>query len=85
MKEFCYTIKDPVGIHARPAGMLARMADRFESSVTIRKDDTAVELGKLIAVMKLGVSCGDTVTVTVSGSDEKAAADSIKAFFEQAL
>lgn len=51
----------------------------------LRKDDTAVELGKLIAVMKLGVSCGDTVTVTVSGSDEEAAADSIKAFFEQAL
>ena len=35
MKEFTYTIKEPVGIHARPAGMLAKEAKAHESTVTI--------------------------------------------------
>ena len=35
MKEFVYTIKEPVGIHARPAGMLAKEAKSCQSTVTI--------------------------------------------------
>ena len=35
MKEFTYTIKEPVGIHARPAGMLAKEAKSCQSTVTI--------------------------------------------------
>ena len=35
MKEFTYTIKEPVGIHARPAGMLAKEAKTCQSTVTI--------------------------------------------------
>ena len=38
MKKFTYTIKDSVGIHARPAGLLAKKAKEFESVVTIDKN-----------------------------------------------
>ena len=47
MKEFCYTIKNAVGVHARPAGALARMAEKYDSTITIQKDGkdgTAVNL-----------------------------------------
>ena len=50
MKEFCYTIKNAVGVHARPAGALARMAEKYDSTILIEKDGTAVNLEKLLAV-----------------------------------
>ena len=37
MKEFSYTITDPVGIHARPAGLLAKAAKAYQSTVTLYK------------------------------------------------
>ena len=37
MKTFNYTITDPVGIHARPAGMLVKEVKKYESKVTIKK------------------------------------------------
>lgn len=85
MKEFCYKISDSAGIHARPAGMLVRMAEGFSSNVTIEKGGNTVNLKKIIALMQLGVVYNDTVTVSIDGSDEEAAFDSIKAFFENNL
>ncbi len=85
MKEFNYTIKDEIGIHARPAGMLAKKAKAFESSVTIAKGEKEAALTKLMAVMALGVKHGDTVTVKADGADEEAAIAEIKKFFEENL
>ena len=85
MKTFEYTIKDELGIHARPAGLLVKEAKAFESEITITKDGKAVNCTKLMSLMGLGVKCGDIVTITVNGSDEDAAADGIKAFLEANL
>lgn len=85
MKEFNYTITDEIGIHARPAGMLAKKAKAFESSVTIAKGEKVAALTKLMAVMALGVKHGDTVTVKAEGADEEAAIAEIKKFFEENL
>lgn len=85
MKEFKYTITDEIGIHARPAGMLAKKAKAFESSVTIAKGEKEAALTKLMAVMALGVKHGDTVTVKAEGADEEAAIAEIKKFFEENL
>ena len=38
MLSFSYTIKDEVGIHARPAGLLAKEAKKYESKIVIKKD-----------------------------------------------
>lgn len=40
MKEFIYTVTDPQGIHARPAGELVKLAKEFTSSVTIQKTES---------------------------------------------
>ena len=85
MKEFNYTITDEIGIHARPAGMLAKKAKAFESSVTIAKGEKEAALTKLMAVMALGVKHGDTVTVKAEGADEEAAIVEIRKFFEENL
>lgn len=81
MKTFNYTIKDEVGIHARPAGLLAKLAKEFSSEVIIEKGGKSVNATKLMMLMGLGVKCGDTVNVTVTGDDEEAAAKAIEEFF----
>ena len=85
MKTFTYTITDEVGIHARPAGMLAKTAKEFDSEITITKDEKTVGAAKLMALMGLGVKCGDTITVTVNGGDEETAFEGIKTFLENNL
>lgn len=85
MKKFEYVIKDEVGIHARPAGLLVKEAKKYESKITISKDGKSAEATKLMAVMGLGVKCGQSVEVAVEGADEDAAYEGIKAFFETNL
>ena len=70
MKTFDYTIKDAMGIHARPAGLLVKEAAKYESKVSLTKDGKTVDAARLMAVMSLGVKQGQTVTVTVEGTDE---------------
>ena len=71
MKTFDYTIKDAMGIHARPAGLLVKEAAKYESKVSLTKDGKTVDAARLMAVMSLGVKQGQTVTVTVEGADEE--------------
>lgn len=85
MKSFSYTVKDELGIHARPAGMLVNEVKNFQSKVTLEKDGKSVDASRLMAVMGMGVKKDQTVTVTVEGDDEDAACDAIKAFFETNL
>ena len=85
MLSFNYTIKDEVGIHARPAGLLAKEAKKYESKIVIKKDGKTVEAARIMAVMGLGVKCGQTVEVEVSGVDEETAFEEMKNFFEQNL
>ena len=85
MKKFTYTIKDEIGIHARPAGLLAKKAKEFESTVMLDKGGKNANAAKLIAVMGLGVKCGDIITVTVEGADEERAAAEMESFFSENL
>ena len=85
MKSFSYTVKDELGIHARPAGMLVKEVKNFQSKVTLAKDGKSVDASRLMAVMGMGVKKDQTVTVTVEGDDEDAACEAIKAFFETNL
>ena len=85
MKSFSYTVKDELGIHARPAGMLVKEVKNFQSKVTLEKDGKSVDASRLMAVMGMGVKKNQTVTVKVEGDDEGPACDAIKAFFETNL
>lgn len=85
MKEFEYVIKDELGIHARPAGMLVKEAAKFQSTVKIDKNGKAADAKRLFAIMSLAVKNGDTVKVSAEGADEDAAISAMKAFFEANL
>ena len=85
MKTFEYTIKDELGIHARPAGLLVKEAKKYESECTITKDGKTKKLTQLMMLMSLGVKQGEIVTVTAEGADEDTAIEGLKAFFEANL
>ena len=85
MKQFEYTIADPVGIHARPAGLLVKAVKALDSTVTITKGDKSAAATKLMAMMGLGIKQGDTVTITVEGGAEEANAAAMEQFFKDNL
>ena len=85
MKSFEYTITAPVGIHARPAGVLVKEIKKYTSTVTVAKGDKAVNALKLMALMGMGIKQGDTVKVTIEGADEDTAAAAIEEFFKANL
>ena len=85
MKEFQYTVKDACGIHARPAGLLVKVAKGFASTATLEKDGKSCDLRKLMALMGMGIKCGDTVTVKIEGADEDTAAPALEKFFNEHL
>ena len=85
MKEFSYIIKDELGIHARPAGMLTKLAKTYESEIFITKGEKTVAATKLLMLMGLGVKQGEEVTVRIEGADEEAAYEEVLEFFKENL
>lgn len=86
MKEFQYKIKDGVGIHARPAGLLVKEAEKFLSDIQIKmSDDRSADAKRLFALMGLGAAKDNVITVSISGEDEEVAAAAIKVFLEKNL
>ena len=84
MKQFTYTITDPLGIHARPAGLLAKAAKTYaDTTVTVTKDDKTVKASQLMKLMSLTVKQGNIVTVTADGPQEDEAIAAMHKFFEE--
>lgn len=85
MKTFDYVITDEVGIHARPAGMLVKMAKEVNSKVMVACNGKSADATKLMMLMSLGIKQGDTVTVSVEGEDEDTAVTRMETFFKENL
>ena len=85
MKEFTYVIKDELGLHARPAGLLVREAKQFQSTITLECKGKTAAANKLIAIVGMGVKQNDEVTVRVEGADEDTAFEALEKFFQENL
>lgn len=85
MKEFMYTVKEMLGLHARPAGMLVRYVKTLGSKVTIARGDEAAEGTRLMSIMAMGVKQGEVVKVTVEGETEEEDVVAVQNFFEDNL
>ena len=80
MCSFMYTVKAPVGMHARHAGLLVRETSRYQSDITLTKGDRSVNAKGILALLGLGVIQGDLVKITIEGDDEDLAATELKNF-----
>ena len=85
MKSFEYTIKEPVGLHARPAGMMVKACAGYASTVTIIAPTGKADAKRLMGIMRLAAKQGMELTVTVDGADEEKAAAELQAFFSANL
>ena len=64
------TIKNNVGLHARPATFFIQKANSFKCSIWIEKDDRRVNAKSLLGVLSLGIVKGMSVTLYADGTDE---------------
>ncbi|MBE7024127.1 MAG: HPr family phosphocarrier protein [Ruminococcaceae bacterium] len=83
MKEITYKIKDKIGIHARPAGLLVKKASEFKSEISLSLGEKTVDAKKIFGVMSLGAKCGDEIRLAINGSDEETAQKELSAFLEE--
>ena len=83
MKTINHTVKDPNGIHARPAGVIVTTAKKYDSEIKMKFGDSYADCKRIFAVMGLSLKEGDNFTIEISGRDENEAVtaleDAIKA------
>lgn len=85
MREFEYTVTDEIGLHARPAGQLCKLAKTLDSRVTLKKGEKSADASRVIAVMGMAVKKGDTLKITVDGGDEEGSLAALERFFRENL
>jgi phosphocarrier protein len=82
MIEVKYVIKDPVGIHARPAGLLVKEAKKYKSTITFIKGDKEAKATSLMKLMGMGIVQNDEVTIRFDGEDEEACSKALVEFMD---
>ena len=85
MEKFSYIVQDPAGIHARPAGIIVKEAQKYASDIKLCTNGKEADAKKIFAVMSLGIRSGDEITVTAEGSDEMGAIAALSAAVKEHL
>ncbi len=85
MTEITYTINDPKGIHALPAGELVKLAKGFACSVRAQGNGQSIDCKHPFGLMSLGVKKGQEITITCDGSDEALAIAALKDYLSDNL
>ena len=85
MKEFKHVINDPMGMHARPAGMLVKAVAGYASKITVTAPTGTADAKRLMGLMRLAAKQGMELTVSIEGPDEEKAAAELQAFMAENL
>ena len=65
-------VGNKLGLHARPAAMFVRVANRFSSDILVEKDGEEINGKSIMGLMLLAAGCGSRLKVTATGSDANA-------------
>ena len=79
------TVKNQVGLHARPATFFIQKANEFKSSVWVEKEERRVNAKSLLGVLSPGIVGGTTIRIIADGVDEQAAVDSLVKLVDSAF
>ena len=75
-------IKTESGIHARPAAMFVKMANKFPCEILVQKDDQEINGKSIMGIMMLALTKGTTITIKADGQKEKEAIKKIAELIE---
>lgn len=67
------TVKNPTGLHARPAALFIQAASKFKSDITIAKGDKEVDARSILGILTLTAKQGDVITLKATGADAQEA------------
>ena len=62
-------IKNTQGLHARPAALFVQIASKYNSSLTVQKDDEKVNGKSIMGILTLGAQPGSSITLEIDGDD----------------
>ncbi|MES2178753.1 MAG: HPr family phosphocarrier protein [Gemmatimonadota bacterium] len=79
MAERSVQILNKNGLHARPAAEIVKLAAKYQSEITLIRDDTEVNGKSIMGVMMLAAECGATLMLRAEGADEDAALEALAA------
>lgn len=77
MYEKSVTIKNEIGLHARPASLFIQEAIRYQSDIEVVKDDKKYNGKSIMGILSMSASKGQTITIRATGEDEEAAVDAL--------
>lgn len=78
VQKITLTIRHEVGLHARPAALFVKTANRFTSQIVVEKDEQEVNAKSILSVLTLGAGQGAVVTVRAEGEDEVEAIEALR-------
>ena len=73
------TLQDEAGLHARPAALFVKMANRFSSTITVQSGEKTANAKSIMKVLQLGARKGATITISAEGADEAEAVAALSA------
>jgi len=79
------TIKNSVGLHARPATFFIQKANSFKSSISVEREDRRVNAKSLLGVLSLGIVKGMEITLVADGPDEEEAVEALANLIDNEL
>ncbi|MFA6940550.1 MAG: HPr family phosphocarrier protein [Clostridiaceae bacterium] len=85
VKKIEYKVKNPQGIHARPAGLLVSEFNKFKCNIIIKKGEKSVNAKEIFSLMSLSIKQGDTITITFEGEDQEESAKSAEKFIKKLI
>ena len=85
MKTATAVVKNALGLHARPAAMLAARAASYHASISLENGDRTADAKSIMALMLLAAPMGSVLAIQARGDDEEEAVADIAAMFEDAF
>ena len=85
MKELHHTVVNQLGMHARPAGLFAKLAKEHHSRIKLYKGEQSADAVRVLAVMSMEIKAGDRIRITVDGEDEEEVMQQVREVCEKIL
>ena len=77
------TVSNPMGIHMRPADVIARTAAKFQSDIEIEKDGQSIDCKSILSILTLGARQGTQLNIRASGEDAAQAVEVLTELFDR--